>query len=134
MLTFFPVWQNEHIVISGAYSVCLSLFKFFWVHIDEVYAHVHFEAIMSTLNFRPSWTHFGPEIQFWITESSDKILMKIIKKFLTENKKSWNIHLKYSLWANRIGTKKSIGMSPFQLVYGTYVILPINLVLLVMKL
>ena len=60
--------------------------------------------------------------------------MTIIKKNLKENKKSWNIHLKYALWENRIGTKKSIGMSPFQLVYGTNVILPINLSLPMMKL
>lgn len=60
--------------------------------------------------------------------------MTIIKKVLTENKKGWHIHLKYTLRANRIGTKKSIGMSHFQLVYGTDVILPINLALPVMKL
>ena len=60
--------------------------------------------------------------------------MTIIKNVLTENKKSWHIHLKYALWENRIGTKKSIGMSPFQLFYGTYVILPINLSLPMMKL
>jgi hypothetical protein len=44
------------------------------------------------------------------------------------------VHLKYSLWENCIGTKKSISISPFQMVYGTDVVLPINLTLLVMKL
>jgi hypothetical protein len=44
------------------------------------------------------------------------------------------LHLKYALWANRIGTKKSIGTSRFQMVYGTDVVLPINLALPVMKL
>jgi hypothetical protein len=53
---------------------------------------------------------------------------------LTENKKAWHVHLKYALWANRIGTKRSIRMSPFQMVYGTDVVLPINLALPVMKL
>jgi len=61
-------------------------------------------------------------------------LISIIKKVLNENKKSWHLHLKYALWANRIGTKKSIGTSPFQMVYGTDVVLPINLALPVMKL
>jgi hypothetical protein len=60
--------------------------------------------------------------------------MNIIKKVLTENKKAWHIHLKYALWENWIDTKKSIGMSPFQMVYGTDVVLPINLALPVMKL
>jgi hypothetical protein len=61
-------------------------------------------------------------------------LITIIKKVLTENKKAWHVHLKYALWANRIGTKRSIRMSPFQMVYGTDVVLPINLALPVMKL
>jgi hypothetical protein len=69
-----------------------------------------------------------------LAESSNKSLINIIKKVLNENKRSWHLHLKYALWANRIGTKKSIGTSPFQMVYGTYVVLPINLALPVMKL
>ena len=44
------------------------------------------------------------------------------------------MQLKYALWANRIGTKKSIDTSPLQMVYGTDAVLPINLVLPVMKL
>ena len=69
-----------------------------------------------------------------LAESSNKILITIIKKVLNENKKSWHVHLKYALWANQIGTKKSIGTSPFQMVYRTDVVLPINLALPVMKL
>jgi hypothetical protein len=69
-----------------------------------------------------------------LAESSNKSLINIIKRVLKENKKSWHLHLKYALWANRIGTKKSIGTSPFQMVYGTDVVLPINLALPVMKL
>jgi transposase InsO family protein len=69
-----------------------------------------------------------------LAESSNKSLVNIIKKVLDENKRSWNVHLKYALWANRISTKISIGVSPFQMVYGTDAILPINLALPVMKL
>jgi hypothetical protein len=69
-----------------------------------------------------------------LAESSNKSLINIIKKVLNENKKSWHVHLKYTLWVNQIGMEKSIGTSPFQMVYGTNMVLPINLVLLVMKL
>jgi hypothetical protein len=69
-----------------------------------------------------------------LAESSNKSLITIIKKVLTENKKAWHVHLKSALWANRIGTKKSIRMSHFQMVYGTEVVLPINLTLPVMNL
>jgi hypothetical protein len=69
-----------------------------------------------------------------LVELSNKSLMNIMKKILTENKKDWHVHLKYALWENWIDTKKSIGMSPFQMVYGTDVVLPINLSLPVMNL
>jgi hypothetical protein len=69
-----------------------------------------------------------------LVELANKILINIIKKVLDERKKSWHVHLKYALWANRIGTKKSIGMSPFQMVYGIDAVLPINLALPMMKL
>jgi hypothetical protein len=69
-----------------------------------------------------------------LAESSNKSLISIIKKVLSKKKKSWHVHLKYALWVNRIGTKKSITTSPFQMVYGTNAVLPINPTLPVMKL
>jgi transposase InsO family protein len=69
-----------------------------------------------------------------LAESSNKSLINIIKKLLDENKKYWHVNLKYALWANHIGTKKSIDISPFQMVYGTDAVLPINLALPMMKL
>jgi transposase InsO family protein len=54
-----------------------------------------------------------------LAESSNKSLIRIIKKLLVENKKSWDSKLKFSLWDDRISNKKSIGTSPFQMVYGT---------------
>eukprot|EP00253_Pinus_taeda_P018338 PITA_18338 len=50
--------------------------------------------------------------------SSNKILINILKKLLEENKKNWNRNLTNSLCADRLSTKKSIGMSPYELVYG----------------
>ena len=41
--------------------------------------------------------------------------------------------LKYALWADRISVKQAIGTSPFQLVYGTYAVFPIQLGIPVMK-
>jgi hypothetical protein len=65
--------------------------------------------------------------------SSNKSLIRIIKKLLIENKKSWDSKLKFALWANRISAKKSIGTSPFQMVYGTKVVFPTQLGLPVLK-
>jgi hypothetical protein len=69
-----------------------------------------------------------------LAESSNKTLVNIIKKTLQENKKSWHDKLVFSLWADILTTKRSIGMSPYQLVYGTEVVFPTSLGVLVMKL
>jgi hypothetical protein len=68
-----------------------------------------------------------------LAESSNKSLIRIIRKLLEENQKSWDSKLKFSLWADRVTNKKSIGTSPFKLVYGTDAIFPIQLVLPVAK-
>ena len=69
-----------------------------------------------------------------LAESSNKSLVRIIKKLLEDNKKAWHTKLKYALWAGRISTKRAIGMSPFQLVYGAEVIFIASLGVPVMKL
>ena len=69
-----------------------------------------------------------------LAESSNKSLIRIIKKLLEENKKNWDAKLKYALWADRVTIKRSTGCSPFKLVYGTDAIFPIQLTLPVAKL
>jgi hypothetical protein len=62
-----------------------------------------------------------------LEKSSNKSLVRIIKKLLQDNKKAWHSKLKFALWSYRVSTKKTIGTSPFQLVYGTDVIFPASL-------
>jgi hypothetical protein len=52
-----------------------------------------------------------------LAESSNKSLIRIIKILLEDNKRAWNSKLKFALWVDRVTTKRSIGLSPFQLVY-----------------
>jgi hypothetical protein len=68
-----------------------------------------------------------------MVESSNKTLIRIIKKLLVENKKSWDSKLKYALWTDRVSTNKSLGNSPFQLVCGVEVGFPTQFGLLVLK-
>jgi transposase InsO family protein len=68
-----------------------------------------------------------------LAESSNKILIRIIKKIFTKNKRSRNSKLKFSLWDDHMSTKKSIGPSPFQMVYGTKVVFPTQLGLPILK-
>ena len=69
-----------------------------------------------------------------LAESSNKSLVTIIKNLLEENKKSWHNKLVHALWADRITTWKSIGTSPYHLVYGTEALFPTSLGVPVIKL
>eukprot|EP00253_Pinus_taeda_P011829 PITA_11829 len=69
-----------------------------------------------------------------LVESSNKSLVNIIKKLLEINKKGWQKKLINALWADRVSQKKSIGMSPFELVYGTDMVFPTSLAVPVVKL
>jgi hypothetical protein len=62
-----------------------------------------------------------------LAESSNKNLMTILKKTVGDNKRSWDSKIKFALWADRITKKSSIGKSPFELVYGLDVTLPVHL-------
>eukprot|EP00253_Pinus_taeda_P008420 PITA_08420 len=69
-----------------------------------------------------------------LVESSNKSLVDIVKKLLEINKKSWHTKLVNALWADRVSQKKSIGMSPFELVYGVDTVFPTSLAAPVVKL
>jgi len=69
-----------------------------------------------------------------LAETSNKSLINIIKKMLEENKKNWHKKLVNALWADRLTTKRSIGISPYELVYGMEAKFPSSLGILVIKL
>jgi hypothetical protein len=66
-------------------------------------------------------------------ESSNKIMIKLIKRLLEDNERAWDSKLEFSLWADWVTTKGSLGISPFQLVYGTEAVFPTQLALSVEK-
>eukprot|EP00253_Pinus_taeda_P025549 PITA_25549 len=59
-------------------------------------------------------------------ESTNKILEGIITKAVAMNRKNWEEKLKDALWAYRITWKNTTGFTPYQLVYGKEVMLPIE--------
>jgi hypothetical protein len=62
-----------------------------------------------------------------LEKSSNNSLTKIIKRLLQENKRAWHKNIIYTLWEDRVTTKKSISTSPFQIVYCTEAIFPTSL-------
>ena len=51
-------------------------------------------------------------------ESSNKILIKLIKKKIEENPKRWHEVLSEALCAHRISRHSATKVTPFELVYG----------------
>ena len=59
-------------------------------------------------------------------ESSNKIVIKLIKKKIEENPKRWHEVLSEVLWAYRISRHGATKVTPFELVYGQQVVLPVE--------
>jgi hypothetical protein len=59
-------------------------------------------------------------------ESSNKTLIKLIKKKIEENPKRWHEILSKALWVHRISKYSATKVTPFELVYGQEYVLPIE--------
>ena len=59
-----------------------------------------------------------------LAESTNKNLIRILKKTVIENQRSWHTSLPNALWADRVTPKNSLGVSHYTLVYGKEAILP----------
>jgi hypothetical protein len=59
-------------------------------------------------------------------ESSNRTLIKLIKKKIEENPKRWHEVLSEVLWAHRISNHSATKVTPFELVYRQEVILPVE--------
>ena len=62
-----------------------------------------------------------------LAESNNINLIRILKKIVIENQRSWNIALHNALWADSVTPKNFLGVSPYTLVYGKEAILPPNI-------
>ncbi|XP_008222694.1 PREDICTED: uncharacterized protein LOC103322548 [Prunus mume] len=60
-------------------------------------------------------------------ESSNKVIIKIIRKMLEKNPKQWHEKLSETLWAYRTSKREATGMTPYALTYGHDAILPMEI-------
>ncbi|CAL8119165.1 unnamed protein product [Prunus armeniaca] len=60
-------------------------------------------------------------------ESSNKVIINIIRKMLEKNPKQWHGKLSETLWAYRTSKRKAIGMTSYALTYGHDAILPMEI-------
>jgi hypothetical protein len=59
-----------------------------------------------------------------VAESTNKNLMRILKKTIAKNQRNWHNSLHNALWDDRVTPKEAIGNSPYFLVYRQESILP----------
>jgi hypothetical protein len=52
-----------------------------------------------------------------VAESTNKNLVRILKKTVANNQRNWHNLLHNALWADRVTPKEAIGNSPYFLVY-----------------
>ena len=64
-----------------------------------------------------------------LADSSNKNMIKILKRMVADHHRNWHTALSNALWAIRVTPKAAIGNSPFFLVYGKEDILPPHLFL-----
>ncbi|CAL2245408.1 unnamed protein product [Prunus armeniaca] len=60
-------------------------------------------------------------------ESSNKVIINIIRKMLEKNPKQWHEKLSKTLWAYRTSKREATGMTPYALTYGHDAILPMEI-------
>jgi transposase InsO family protein len=58
-------------------------------------------------------------------EASNKVLMKITKKRIKDNPRSWHEKLSEALWAHRTSRHGATKVTTFELVHGQEVVLPV---------
>jgi hypothetical protein len=59
-------------------------------------------------------------------ESSNKVLIRLIKKKIADQPKRWHEVLSEALWAHRVSRHGATKVTPFELVYGQETVLPIE--------
>ena len=64
-----------------------------------------------------------------LAESTNKNLIRILKKTVIENQRIWHSALPNDISADRVTPKTSLGVSLYTLVYGKEAILPPNIML-----
>ena len=67
------------------------------------------------------------------TKASNKVLINIMEKMLEDNTRDWHSILSEILWAYRTSKRDSTGVSPYSLTYGHDVVLPMELVVLSLR-
>ena len=112
-MNFGKMLQLQHLVFDNA--------TYFSSIILTTFCHERGIKLHYSANYYPQGTG--------LAKSTNKNLIRILKKTVIENQISWHLALLNDLWAYRVTPKNSLGVSPYTLVYGKEAILPPNIML-----
>jgi len=62
-----------------------------------------------------------------LAEAFNKIIIKLLKKFVSSSRRDWNETLSECLWAYRTTIRTPTGNTPFAMVYGCEAIIPLEI-------
>ena len=62
-----------------------------------------------------------------LAEAFNKTIIKLLKKFISSNKRDWNEKLGECLWAYRTTVRTPTSNTPFSLVYGCEAVIPLEI-------
>ena len=63
-------------------------------------------------------------------EAFNKTIIKLLKKFISSNKRDWNEKLSECFWAYRTTVRTPTGNTPFSLVHGCEIVIPLEIQML----
>lgn len=88
---------------------------------DSYLIIAHHLLILKYENYMKNMEHVKqPHIilKKWLTEATNKTLLRIVSRMMSEEPKRWPAFLRFLLWAYRTSTRTSTQETPFSLVYG----------------
>ena len=62
-----------------------------------------------------------------LVKTFNKTIIKLLKKFISSNKRDWNKKLGECLWAYRTTVRTPTGNTPFSLVYECEAVIPLEI-------
>jgi hypothetical protein len=111
-----PTRSASHKVIIGFLEYIMARFGFPNIIITDNTSFFKAEPLIEFYEqFRISLIHstlYYPQGN-GLADSSNKSLINIIKRLLEDNKKAWDSKIKFSLWVDRVTTKRSFYLSHF---------------------
>jgi transposase InsO family protein len=111
---------SEHIIHRFGISQTLTMDQcssFFSHQVRDIAESLEIKHLSSSPHYTPANGQ---------AESSNKTLIKVIKKKIEENPKRWHEVLSEALWAHHISKHSATKVTPFELVYRQETVLPMK--------